>query len=93
MSEITIIELWPQEDECCVCGALVICYSCGPNYGLAMYEDEIVPADWPGEWGGFTACQSCFVLFNDIKEPLPVSRARRMVDAMRTDPLVYPAPL
>jgi hypothetical protein len=39
---ITVIELWPPTDDCCVCGVEVVM-----EYGLAMYESEIVPVDWP----------------------------------------------
>lgn len=90
---IVIIELWPQEDNCCVCDEVVLCYSAGPNYGLAMYEGEIVPEDWPGEWGGFTACWSCFNMFRNIKQPLPVWKARVLVEVLRMDAVMYPAAL
>lgn len=91
MSNFLVIELWPHEAECCVCGETIFCFTCGPNYGLAMYEDEILPADWPGEWGGFPACHSCFIAFNDIKAPLTIREARRMVEAARADAQAYPA--
>jgi hypothetical protein len=25
-----------------------------------MYEGEVVPDDWEGEWGGFTVCEGCY---------------------------------
>lgn len=50
------------------------------DYGLAAYESEILPNDWPGEWGGHTACKRCFDMFSDIKTPLPVSEARKILE-------------
>lgn len=75
MTAINIIELWPATDECCVCEDEVLM-----EYGLPMYESEIVPEDWPGEWGGFMACKRCWQMFTDVKEPLPVTEARRILN-------------
>lgn len=63
MADITIINMepmFPPADDCCICGCEVVVYSFQPNYALAMYEDRIVPDEWDGEWGGFTACKSCY---------------------------------
>lgn len=55
MPEVVVIDLWPPEQECIVCGAL------GDwQQGLAMYEGEIVPDDHGGDWAGFPACPPCF---------------------------------
>lgn len=53
---ITIINLWPHEDNCCVCDKIVI----GPHFGIPMYESEWGRSDYKGEWAGFTACDSCY---------------------------------
>lgn len=73
--DFTVIRLDEPTDFCCVCDAEVYM-----DYGLPMYEGEIVPPDWSGEWGGFTACKRCYDTFGNIKEPLPVHLARRQLD-------------
>jgi hypothetical protein len=55
---ITVIELWPHESECAVCGCVLI----GGNLGIAMYEGCVVNDDWKGDWGGFDCCPRCFEL-------------------------------
>lgn len=80
---IRIIELFPMTDFCCVCGDEVVV-----ECGLAMYEDLIVPEDWPGEWGGFTACRQCYGRFTGIKVPLSVHEARKMLP--QAEALIYP---
>lgn len=84
MSCIRVIELWPITDFCCVCGDEVVI-----EFGLAMYEDLIVPIDWPDEWGGFTACQQCHAMFTGVTAPLSVHEARKMLP--QADALFYPA--
>lgn len=54
--QITIIELWPRESECCICGKHLI----GCKTAIAMYEGHPVPDNWPYEWAGFDACTECF---------------------------------
>jgi hypothetical protein len=70
-----IIELWPPIDDCCVCGAVT-----EMEYGLPMYESDIVPADWTGEWAGFTACRRCHSTFTGISSPIHVNDARRQLE-------------
>jgi len=43
--------------DCIACGAPTL-----PEQGLPMYEGEFVPNDWEGEWGGFTACRTCYTI-------------------------------
>lgn len=71
---ITVIDLSPHFDKCCVCDEEV-----QMQYGLAMYEDLLVPDDWPGEWGGFTACKRCYDTFTGIKEPITIQLARAAI--------------
>lgn len=52
-----VIELWPTESECVVCGKFM--YGC--KQGIPMYEGEPVPHDHTGEWGGFDACLDCWL--------------------------------
>lgn len=56
MTEVHVIELWPATTECIVCGR-----ETPFGYGLAMYEDEIVPDD-AEEWAGFPCCEQCYDL-------------------------------
>ena len=55
---LRIIEMWPHESECCVCGKSMV----GCKTAIAMYEGCPVPDDWKGDWAGFDACQECFRL-------------------------------
>jgi len=71
---ITVIELWPATDNCCVCDEEVLM-----RYGLAMYEDLLVPDGWQGEWGGFTACRRCYDTFTGIKEAISIHVARQAI--------------
>jgi hypothetical protein len=52
---VLVIDLSARESECCACGTAVL----DPRKGLPMYEGEIVPADYEGEWSGFDACDEC----------------------------------
>lgn len=41
--------------ECTVCGA-----DTPAEWGLPVWNGMIVANDWPGEWGGVPACESCW---------------------------------
>jgi hypothetical protein len=48
------------------------CHLCGrdaANLGLPMFEEFVVPNDWPGEWGGFAVCKPCFDANDNPSEP------------------------
>jgi hypothetical protein len=77
---VTVINLSEPSDFCCVCGE-----ETWMDHGLPCYEDEIVTSDWQGEWGGFTACEECHFLFSDIKEPLRLLEAKRIVMERRAN--------
>ena len=50
-----IIDLWPIEVTCCMCGVI----SPG-KWGIPVGETgEIVANDFDGEWAGVPACQRC----------------------------------
>lgn len=73
MSEIpaiVICEMWAGSDPCAVCEAEVVASCFGRNFGVPMFEGEIVPAAWTGEWGGFTVCERCFHLAEAIERPM-----------------------
>lgn len=72
MSErIAVIDLTPCIDDCWVCEREVIASSAGPNYGVPIYEGYIVPDDYRGEWGGFTACKPCYALVRLLQSERP----------------------
>lgn len=71
---ITVIQLDEPTSECFVCGTETYI-----DYGLAVYEDLILPNDWEDEWFGATVCPHCYHLFNDkITAPLPLIAAQRI---------------
>lgn len=71
---ITVIRLDEPSCDCHVCGVETYL-----DFGLAVYEDEILPNDWAGEWFGATVCRRCYELFNDkITAPLPLYTAQRL---------------
>lgn len=71
---VVIIDMWEPTTECFVCSVETYI-----DYGLAVYEDEILPNDWNGEWFGATVCPRCYDLFNDkITAPLPLYAAQRI---------------
>jgi hypothetical protein len=65
-AKILLLELWPARTNCVICGT-----ECGLEYGLAVYEDLIVPDDYRGEWGGAPACRRCFDLAAEIQKQRP----------------------
>lgn len=71
---ITIIDMWEPTADCFVCGQETYL-----DFGLAVYEDEILPNNWTGEWFGATVCPRCYELFNDkVAAPLPIYAAQRI---------------
>ena len=81
------LNCWCFNGETCICGdeeKVLRRYAAGkplpPMYGLAMYESDILPPDWEGEWGGFTACRRCYTTFTNVSAPLSVRDARIQLD-------------
>lgn len=71
---ITVIRLDEPTCDCWVCGQETYL-----DFGLAVYEDEILPNDWDGEWFGATVCPRCYDLFNDkVHAPLRLVTAQRI---------------
>lgn len=54
--KIPVIELWPIESECCLCGKHLV----GCKTGIATYEGKPVDDDYAGEWACHDACQECY---------------------------------
>lgn len=65
-ARIHLIELWPHWTECTICGA-----DCLLEFGLAIYEDLIVPDHYEGEWGGAPACKKCFDHSRELQAARP----------------------
>jgi len=71
---ITVIRLDEPTADCWVCGQETFL-----DFGLPVYEDEILPNDWQGEWFGATVCPRCYRLFNDkVTAPLSHLTASRI---------------
>lgn len=69
--KIQIIDLHPSEADCYVCDATVLVRPRGPNFGLPIYEGDIVPDDYKGEWGGVTVCPTCYFLTRGVQSEQP----------------------
>lgn len=52
-----VIELHAHECECAECGARIFLRE---SRHLPMYEGEVVPDNWEGEWAGFPFCKDCY---------------------------------
>lgn len=52
---ITVIDLNERWSDCHVCGEPT-----PARWGLPVWNGFIVANDWPGEWGGVPACESCW---------------------------------
>ena len=65
-NKILVIELWPVVCDCTICGA-----ETSDKFGIAIYEDEIVPDGYTGEWGGSPVCAPCFYLSRGYQERHP----------------------
>lgn len=63
---VQVIDLWPIIAECVVCGADSL------NTGIPMYEGDVLPNDWSGEWGGAPACRRCMIAQGRLVDPLPL---------------------
>jgi hypothetical protein len=60
MSRLTLIDLSPIPMTCIICDAEFVSSRSENTYGVARYEDDVVPDDYKGEWGGAPACPTCY---------------------------------
>jgi len=78
---VLVVHLYPRESECIVCNAPLV----SPRQGVPMYEGDVLPNDWTGEWGGFDACEPCYRVQSTLTAPTPTRRvaeiARRLTHA------------
>ena len=70
---ILVIDLWPRESECILCGEHLWC----PCKGLPMYEGEVVADDWMGEWAGFDVCDACYEKHRPGSSLKPASEVKK----------------
>ena len=56
---IHVINLSPWVFDCAICDRHVEQTS-GRSYGIARYEDEVVPDAYEGECGGAPVCNRCY---------------------------------
>ena len=68
-AERTVIRMQALPADCWACGG----DASGLEHGIPIYEDLILPNDWPGEWGGAPACRSCFDRQSELTEPTTVA--------------------
>ncbi len=60
MSAITIIDLSGYVFTCAVCEREFENVRSSRSFGIARYEDEVVPDGYQGEWGGAEVCERCY---------------------------------
>lgn len=58
-------------DGCWVCGG-----EADRTLGIPVYEDMVLPNDWPGEWFGVDACRGCFARQLSLSSPLLYTELR-----------------
>lgn len=60
MPSIAIIDLTSYEFDCTICDVPVCVPASAKTLGIARYEDEVVPDNHKGEWGGAPVCERCY---------------------------------
>ena len=57
---ITIISLSAYVFDCTICDRHVELPQHAKTFGVARYEDEVVPDNYTGDWGGASVCERCY---------------------------------
>jgi hypothetical protein len=88
MNNITVIDLQRYVIECVICGRTSEQPPSAPSFGVARYEDEVVPDNYKGEWGGGPVCPTCYWIERGIHSSesdafIPFSRIRDLSTATR----------
>jgi len=52
---LLVIDMSEHTYECTICDIETT-----SGFGIPIYEDEIVPDDYKGEWAGLPVCPGCF---------------------------------
>ena len=63
---VLVINLWPFVTNCGICDVDTV-----GEFSVPIYEDEIMPDDYDGEWGGMPVCPKCFYLTRGLQEQNP----------------------
>lgn len=64
---VTEIELTLFSIECAICEREWSYSFRETKFGIPVYEDEILPDDDPGEWGGVSVCPLCYYLVRGLQ--------------------------
>lgn len=68
---ITVTDLNIIPLQCVICEEEWEQPRSAPSYGVARYEDEVVPDNWKGDWGGSPVCGSCFRAERKLRDKYP----------------------
>jgi hypothetical protein len=76
---LIIIDMSPHWYDCIICD----CETSG-EHGVSVYEDEILPDDYDGEWAGFTVCPRCYSMVRawqvgHPRQKISTVEAKRMI--------------
>jgi len=68
---ITVIDLNIIPVQCTICDLEWEEAMSAPSFGIARYEDEVVPDDYQGEWGGSPVCRRCYWIERGLRAETP----------------------
>ena len=71
MSAIHVIDLSSHVFDCVICDEHVEQPASLPSYGIARYEDQVVPDSYKGECGGAPVCRRCFWIERGLHAQAP----------------------
>lgn len=74
LAALRVIRLDERVAECYVCGT-----ESPPHWGIPLYEGEVMPNDWPGDWVGVDACQECWLHQGVLLAPVPLWLFRQAI--------------
>lgn len=82
---IHIIDLTSYVLDCAICEEHHEIPASAPSYGVARYEDVVVPDGYQGEWGGAAVCSRCYWIERGLhaakpNEPIPFSAIRAIAE-------------
>jgi len=68
---ITVIDLSAFIFDCGICDVHVEQPRSTKTYGVARYEDEVVPDGHTGDWGGMSVCERCYRIERSLHQDDP----------------------
>jgi len=60
---VKMVDLWGLEVDCILCGT-----TNSDSLFLPMYEGQVVPNDYEGEWAGMPVCRTCYRKHEETNE-------------------------